>query len=193
VKVIVPVTVVDASIVAAYVSVDTLAAFVPVRLATGAATEVNVALEVTAVPFGSVNTNVVAIVPAPVDAVVLRMRFTVIGVPAEPGVIPVPATVLAADVVSVIDQRVATLAALDGTTDRSPNPNDATATSAMRLIVVFVDICFLSNSQDQEFPALGLGEKGLLICHERALFERSRVKVVMVSTLGACEKRLRRF
>jgi hypothetical protein len=64
-----------------------------------------------------------------------------------------------------------TAIAFDGTTDRSPNPNEATATSAMRLKVVFVDICFLSISQDQEFPALGLGEKGLLICHERALLK----------------------
>jgi hypothetical protein len=48
-------------------------------------------------------------------------------------------------------------AAFDGTTDRSPNPNDATATSAMRLKVVFVDICFLSISRDLEFPDLGFG------------------------------------
>ena len=34
--------------------------------------------------------------------------------------------------------------ACDGTTDRTPRPNAATATSAMRLNVVFVDICFLS-------------------------------------------------
>jgi len=40
---------------------------------------------------------------------------------------------------------------------RAPNPNAATVTSAMRLKVVFVDICFLSISQDQEFPALGFG------------------------------------
>jgi hypothetical protein len=50
-----------------------------------------------------------------------------------------------------------TLAAFDGTTDRSPNPNDATATSAMRLKVVFVDICFLSISRLREFPPLGFG------------------------------------
>jgi hypothetical protein len=34
--------------------------------------------------------------------------------------------------------------ACDGTTERTPKPNAATATSAMRLNVVFVDICFLS-------------------------------------------------
>jgi len=48
----------------------------------------------------------------------------------------------------------------------------ATATSAMRLKDVFVDICFLSTSQEQEFPALGLGGKCLLICHERVFFTR---------------------
>jgi len=32
----------------------------------------------------------------------------------------------------------------EGTTDITPKPNAATVTSAMRLKVVFVDICFLS-------------------------------------------------
>ncbi len=32
----------------------------------------------------------------------------------------------------------------EGATERTPRPNAATATSAMRLNVVFVDICFLS-------------------------------------------------
>jgi len=35
-------------------------------------------------------------------------------------------------------------AAVEGTTERIPRPNDATATSAIRLKVVFVDILFLS-------------------------------------------------
>jgi hypothetical protein len=35
-------------------------------------------------------------------------------------------------------------AADDGATERTPRPNAATATSATRLNVVFVDICFLS-------------------------------------------------
>ena len=34
--------------------------------------------------------------------------------------------------------------ACEGATDRTPRPNAATATSATRLNVVFVDICFLS-------------------------------------------------
>jgi hypothetical protein len=49
-------------------------------------------------------------------------------------------------------------AALAGATEvRTPKPKAATATSATRLKVVFVDICFLSISQDQEFPGLGFG------------------------------------
>ncbi len=43
------------------------------------------------------------------------------------------------------------------TEDRTPKPNADTATSAMRLRSVFVDICFLSISQNQEFPDLGFG------------------------------------
>jgi hypothetical protein len=48
--------------------------------------------------------------------------------------------------------------ALEGAADNNPKPNADTATSAMRLRSVFVDICFLSISQDQEFPDLGLGD-----------------------------------
>jgi hypothetical protein len=55
-----------------------------------------------------------------------------------------------------------TVAALAVATPVSiPNPNAATVTSATRLKVVFVDICFLSISQDQEFPELGLKLKFL--------------------------------
>jgi len=43
-----------------------------------------------------------------------------------------------------------------GTVDKTPIPKAATATSAMRLIVVFVDICFLSISRAREFLDLGL-------------------------------------
>jgi hypothetical protein len=62
--------------------------------------------------------------------------------PTEPAVIPVGATV----------------AALAGATEvNTPKPNAATATSAMRLKVVFVDICFLSISRSEEFPPVGFG------------------------------------
>jgi hypothetical protein len=50
------------------------------------------------------------------------------------------------------------VAALAGTTeDITPIPKAATATSAMRLKVVFVDICFLSISRSREFPPVGFG------------------------------------
>jgi hypothetical protein len=49
-------------------------------------------------------------------------------------------------------------AALAGATvTNPPNPNAATVTSAMRLKVVFVDICFLSISRSREFPPVGFG------------------------------------
>ena len=52
---------------------------------------------------------------------------------------------------------VYTSPALAGATeDTTPRPKAATATSAMRLKVVFVDICFLSISRVREFPDLGL-------------------------------------
>jgi hypothetical protein len=53
-------------------------------------------------------------------------------------------------------------AAVAGLTEESiPKPKAATVTSAMRLKVVFVDICFLSISRDWEFPTLGLKLKFL--------------------------------
>jgi len=49
-------------------------------------------------------------------------------------------------------------AAVAGATEvRTPKPKAATATSAMRLKVVFVDICFLSISRSEEFPPVGFG------------------------------------
>ena len=48
--------------------------------------------------------------------------------------------------------------ALAGATEvTKPRPKAATATSAMRLKVVFVDICFLSISRSREFPPVGFG------------------------------------
>jgi hypothetical protein len=47
--------------------------------------------------------------------------------------------------------------AIAGETDKTPKPNADTATSAMRLRSVFVDICFLSISRVREFPNLGFG------------------------------------
>jgi hypothetical protein len=48
-------------------------------------------------------------------------------------------------------------AALEGAAESIPKPNEATATSAMRLKVVFVDICFLSISRSEDFPPFGFG------------------------------------
>jgi hypothetical protein len=57
-----------------------------------------------------------------------------------------------------------------GTTDRTPAPKAATATSAMRLKVVFVDICFLSISRElRTIRVPALGKKCLLICQEREI------------------------
>jgi hypothetical protein len=53
------------------------------------------------------------------------------------------------------NDRSSDCAALDGAMLSNPKPNADTATSAMRLRSVFVDICFLSISQSREFPNLG--------------------------------------
>jgi hypothetical protein len=56
----------------------------------------------------------------------------------------VPLSTVRVEVPSVVvTVRPATVAD-EGATERTPRPNAATATSAMRLNVVFVDICFLS-------------------------------------------------
>ena len=86
-----------------------------------------------------------------------------------------PTTARPAVGVPIVAGAIAALAAGVTTVDKSPVASAATATSAMRLKDVFVDICFLSTSQDQEFPALGLGDKCLLICHERVFFAGSKV------------------
>jgi hypothetical protein len=82
------------------------------------------------------------------------LTVAVIAVPTADGVVMVVETgVVVATTVLVM----LIAAAFAGATDRTPAPNAATATSAMRLKVVFVDIFFLSFSREQEFPALGFG------------------------------------
>jgi len=54
------------------------------------------------------------------------------------------------------ENEVATAADAGVTEDIPPKPKAATVTSAMRLKVVFVDICFLSISRTEEFPQFGL-------------------------------------
>jgi hypothetical protein len=57
----------------------------------------------------------------------------------------------------VIDDGFATDGAAEaGATEvNTPKPKAATVTSATRLKVVFVDICFLSISRSREFPWFG--------------------------------------
>jgi hypothetical protein len=78
---------------------------------------------------------------------------------ANPTVTDVSVTAPARDaegVPAVIDAAVRSDAAEAGATEvNTPKPNAATATSAMRLKVVFVDICFLSISRSREFPSFG--------------------------------------
>jgi len=60
----------------------------------------------------------------------------------------VPTTVCEA----VLTVNEAAAAFAGATEDTTPRPKAATATSATRLKVVFVDICFLSISRSREFP-----------------------------------------
>jgi hypothetical protein len=68
----------------------------------------------------------------------------------------IPARKAPPDVTEMIEG-VRSTAVAGATEEITPRPKAATATSATRLKVVFVDICFLSISQDQEFPDLGFG------------------------------------
>jgi hypothetical protein len=52
-----------------------------------------------------------------------------------------------------------TVAADAGTVANTPKPSADTATSAMRLRSVFVDICFLSISRSSDDPRSGLSSK----------------------------------
>jgi hypothetical protein len=69
-----------------------------------------------------------------------------------------PTRPAATDVAEVFVIVAVARAAFAGATEvRTPKPIEATATSATRLKVVFVDICFLSISRVREFPDLGFG------------------------------------
>jgi hypothetical protein len=54
-------------------------------------------------------------------------------------------------VTAVVKASVVEFAELDGALDNKPKPNAATVASAMRLKVVFVDICFLSLVDSEDF------------------------------------------
>jgi hypothetical protein len=107
--------------------------------------------------------SVGAIIPAR-DAFVAptghEVRATVVVVVSPTAKIPdvvtvvvaaVPCTTAAVAADSVVDTP-AGAAAFEGATDITPKPNAATVTSAMRLKVVFVDICFLSIVDSRTIP-----------------------------------------
>jgi len=98
----------------------------------------------------------------PAGAEITRADTVTVSVEAK---VPVRVTVLlvaiptrAALEVPTVSDVTGLRAALAGATEvRTPKPKAATATSAMRLKVVFVDICFLSISRSEEFPPVGFG------------------------------------
>jgi len=86
--------------------------------------------------------------------------LSVIGAVIVNGMLEVDPTAKVGRVPTEIAVGVIAPAALAGDTDvKTPKPKAATATSATRLKVVFVDICFLSISRVWEFPNLGFGRK----------------------------------
>jgi hypothetical protein len=94
-------------------------------------------------------TRAAAVTVSDVDELKLeKARFTVNVFPS--------ATRTGAIVTDAIDVAF-TSAAEAGTVESRPNPIADTATSAMRLRSVFVDICFLSISRSEEFPPFGFG------------------------------------
>jgi len=113
-----------------------------------------------AIPFEGAEINVAAklifrVFPVP-GAVTAARVFVAVIVTAF--VMPdVVAEVLANEIPVTDPIGDATTAAFDGATESMPKPNEATATSATRLKVVFVDICFLSISRSREFPPVGFG------------------------------------
>jgi len=85
-------------------------------------------------------------VPA-VNAGIVNETGTKVSLPARAA--PIVPIVIAVGVFSAAEA--------GATEDNTPRPKAATATSAMRLKVVFVDICFLSISRSEEFPPVGFG------------------------------------
>jgi hypothetical protein len=69
----------------------------------------------------------------------------------------------------VVPVDAATNSALAGAIDvNTPSPSDATATTAMRLKFVFVDICFLSIVEKGTIPNSALVEKADLFVISRS-------------------------
>jgi hypothetical protein len=91
----------------------------------------------------------VGFVPVARNETVIESRLPVVSsdetvMNAAVPVSPVPVAGVKLAVPAVADSEIIPAVACDGTTERTPKPNAATATSAIRLNVVFVDICFLS-------------------------------------------------
>jgi hypothetical protein len=86
---------------------------------------------------------------------VLKVTVVITAAPAAPAT-GTDAFSLVIDVTNSV-VREAYAADAGATEVRTPKPREATATSAMRLKVVFVDICFLSISRSEEFPPVGFG------------------------------------
>jgi hypothetical protein len=87
--------------------------------------------------------------------VVEDLKRTVVATAAP--ALPATGTVAAEVEIEVTYSVVSAVAEAGATEVRTPKPKAATATSAMRLKVVFVDICFLSISRSEEFPPVGFG------------------------------------
>jgi hypothetical protein len=146
--------------VAPYSTLTTLSAEAWVIVPAVAVGRVPSAPVTVAFPFDGAEINVAAklifrVLPVP-GAVMAAKVFVAVTVTAF--VIPdVAADVLANEIPVTVPIGDAITAAYEGTAPRIPNPNADTATSAMRLRSVFVDICFLSISRSEEFPPVGFG------------------------------------
>jgi hypothetical protein len=110
-------------------------------------------------PVGAIETDPVIVSfrprPPPVG-VVVSLFVTSRRINAPVVLVSPPTTVKEVCPLGPTDATRPVATALAGVTDvRRPKLKAATVTSATRLKVVFVDICFLSISQDQEFPELG--------------------------------------
>jgi hypothetical protein len=71
--------------------------------------------------------------------------------------------VLETTVIELLSKAIDVAVAFAGATElKTPRPKAATATSATRLKVVFVDMCFLSISRVREFLNLGLNQISLI-------------------------------
>jgi hypothetical protein len=83
--------------------------------------------------------------PVMVSVIAVKPKFT----STTESTTGVTVTLVALIAVTVDAENVSALA---GTIDSAPKPKAATVTSAMRLKVVFVDICFLSIVDPRDFP-----------------------------------------